>query len=220
MRTYTDFFGYEVLELIDKTLHAINIYVYKRKWLVAWHALDGLAKFKEMCDDWLNVDDGDHVRATEQFFGALVVSTLRGLEAAGLLNEEVIPELESSLIDMTEFAEHWWDTLDTCCHKGLSEVERRKRGDKIDEKREVEVGKDNDIRSTEGKETAWYGNADVQDANFQHRTFDLDRGLKEVLEHAHDNSSDSSYYNLIKLTEKEKKGYHINRRSRWMQVLG
>ncbi|EJC97877.1 uncharacterized protein FOMMEDRAFT_162216 [Fomitiporia mediterranea MF3/22] len=252
MYVYEDFFGYGVLELIDETLYTIHEYVSKKKWLVAWHALDALAKFKEMLTGWLCIDDGEHVRATEQAFGAFLIATLRELEAAGQLSEETIPGLEDSLKEMTEFAEAWWETLDTCYHKvlkgygkklfgertqaerehiydahrkayiefvkGLSEAERRKRDDDIDEKKcEEDEDEDEDDdeddeeegedRSVEGGQTVWYGNADAQDANFQDPTFRLKPAMKGLLTYKPKASSGPSYYDLTKWTEEEKMQY-------------
>ncbi|KAL5519916.1 hypothetical protein ACEPAG_1576 [Sanghuangporus baumii] len=133
---YNDYYGYAILDLVDKTLSSINSHVSKKQWIDAWRALDALSKFSDMCYSWLNVDDGDRVRATEGAYGAHLVTTIRGLEEAGQLNEENIPDLELSLMAMTHSAEALSDDLDTCYHIVLKGYGKKLFGARANEERE------------------------------------------------------------------------------------
>ncbi|KAL5482522.1 hypothetical protein ACEPAI_9116 [Sanghuangporus weigelae] len=133
---YNDYYGYAILDLVDKTLSSINTHVSKKQWLDAWRALDALSKFSDMCCSWLNVDDGDRVRATEGAHGALLITTIRGLEEAGQLNEETIPDLELSLMAMAHSAKTFSGDLDTCHHIVLKGYGKKLFGTRTDEERE------------------------------------------------------------------------------------
>ncbi|KAL5501708.1 hypothetical protein ACEPAH_8968 [Sanghuangporus vaninii] len=133
---YNDYYGYAILDLVDKSLSSINTHVTKKQWLDAWRALDALSKFSDMCYSWLNVDDGDRVRATEGAHGALLITTIRGLEEAGQLNEQTIPDLELSLMAMAHSAEALSGDLDTCYHIVLKGYGKKLFGTRTNEERE------------------------------------------------------------------------------------
>lgn len=155
--TIPDYFGYAVLDLVDSTLSTIHTHVIKKRWLDAWHALDALAKYNEMFGDWISassstsidivadsllinedVDDGDRVRITESAHGALIVTTIRALDAAGQLNRRDLPDLSYTLRDMAEWTGAWWDTLDTSYHTVLKAYGKKLFGGQTQEERERE----------------------------------------------------------------------------------
>ena len=82
------------------------------------------------------VDDGDRVRITEQTYGALLVTTIRGLCEAGQLNENTIPDLELSLMAMAHSAEALSDDFDTCYHVVLKGYGKRLFDTRTNEERE------------------------------------------------------------------------------------
>lgn len=98
MYIYNDFFGYAMLELVDELLQSAHKHVTKKEWIKAWAVIDAITHFTEMIDfAWAHVDDVERVIITEKAYGALAVATVRALEAASLLNEETIPNLEWTL---------------------------------------------------------------------------------------------------------------------------
>ncbi|KAI0650822.1 hypothetical protein C8Q79DRAFT_945241 [Trametes meyenii] len=97
MYIYNDFFGYAILDLVDSTLSSIHTLVVKKKYRDAWRALDCLGKFSNDFQDWKQVDDGERAEATVKAYGALLVTTIQGLEKDDVLNEVDIPNLEEAL---------------------------------------------------------------------------------------------------------------------------
>ncbi|KLO16786.1 hypothetical protein SCHPADRAFT_901278 [Schizopora paradoxa] len=97
MYIYNDFFGYALLDLVDKTLSTIHTTVQKKKWVESWQGLVALSEFFERCGEWTQVDDGERVEVTDNCYGAMLVTTIKGLDAQGNLNEETFQDLETSL---------------------------------------------------------------------------------------------------------------------------
>ncbi|KAL5482520.1 hypothetical protein ACEPAI_9114 [Sanghuangporus weigelae] len=140
---YNDYFGDAVLDLVDSTLSTVYTHVTKKRWQDAWHTLDALAKFNQICGAWINVDDGERVAITETAHGALIVTTIRALDAAGQLNKSFFPDLAYTLRDMAQWTLTWWDTLDTYYHRVLKGYGKKLLGGRTDEeyKREASAVK-------------------------------------------------------------------------------
>ncbi|TFY70326.1 hypothetical protein EVG20_g2688 [Dentipellis fragilis] len=104
---YNDFFGYAILDLVDRTLSSIHTLVVKKKWLDAFYAIVALTYFMDMNTEWLQIDNGERVDLTNQAYSALVVKTLHSLAAADppLLNEATLPDLEGALKAIAQWAE-------------------------------------------------------------------------------------------------------------------
>ncbi|TFY75958.1 hypothetical protein EWM64_g8054 [Hericium alpestre] len=103
---YNDFYGYAILDLVDRELSSIHGFVVKKKWLDAWYGLTALTHLMHTRSDWTMVDDGDRVDITNKAYSALLVKTLRSLDDASQLSEETLPDLENTLTLMTGWAEH------------------------------------------------------------------------------------------------------------------
>ncbi|KAH8114402.1 hypothetical protein DFH11DRAFT_1841190 [Phellopilus nigrolimitatus] len=217
---YNDFYGYAILDLVDETLSSIHTFVVKKKWLEAWHALTALTEFMQMCPEWLNVDDGERVEATDKVYGALLITTIRALASASpsLLNEATLPDLETCLTRMAR----WGDDMDSdlsCRYskvlkgygrllfgmrtleereqmkaarkgayeafvRGLSEAERKRRGDRtpgVTERDDMDDDdEDDEDEEDEGDDSGvWYGKAVVEDLEYNHGSFKLTPAWKE-----------------------------------------
>jgi hypothetical protein len=173
-----------------------------------------------ICAFSTGVDDGERVIATERALGALVVATVRGLDGAepSLLNEDTIPTLERTLMDLAAWADAQEDTCDVRYGKvvkgygkklfgdrtqeereqmrqakleayqqfvrGLSDEEKKERGDRIPGEDGSEEEDDRDDEEEEEKGKPWFGNAKAADADFKHKSFTLTPRWKEYKEFA------------------------------------
>ncbi|KAL5519913.1 hypothetical protein ACEPAG_1573 [Sanghuangporus baumii] len=125
MYIYNDYLSYAILDLVDNILSTIHTHVVKKRWLDAWHVLDALAKFNVEFGDWINIDDGERARITEWAHGALIVATIRALDAAGQSNQQSIPDIAYILRDMTSWTDVAWRMLGTCYHRVLKAHDKK-----------------------------------------------------------------------------------------------
>ncbi|KAG6880169.1 hypothetical protein C0992_004621 [Termitomyces sp. T32_za158] len=105
MYIYNDFYAYACLDLVDKTMISANSKITSKKYEDAYHLLEALALFNLDEMAWPMCDDGERVKKTDKAYGALVVATLRGLEAQGKLDVKSLPNLESFLKNTVEWAD-------------------------------------------------------------------------------------------------------------------
>lgn len=47
----SDFYGYAVLDLVDRALSSIHTFVTKKKWMMAWHNITALSIFLDFGGD-------------------------------------------------------------------------------------------------------------------------------------------------------------------------
>lgn len=167
---------------------------------------------------FIEVDDGDRVIATENVFGALLVTTIRALESAEppIFNEDAIPNLESALMSIAGWGEGSCNMEYTkvirgygkklfgartpeertalretrkesyeAFVKGMSERERKKRGDKVPGGSDDDEGgedEDDDGEENDEDQEPWFGNAKAKDAGINNASFRMTAAWKSYKE--------------------------------------
>ncbi|TDL16231.1 hypothetical protein BD410DRAFT_643922 [Rickenella mellea] len=102
---YNDFSAYAILDLVDCMLSKIHSKVAKKSWMEAWVLLEALTLFMHRESDWPMCDDGKRVIITDLAFGALLVTTMRALQASSTFNEDNIVNLEYTLREAASWGE-------------------------------------------------------------------------------------------------------------------
>lgn len=152
------------------------------------------------------MDDGERIVVTEKAYGAVVVATARGLESAGLLNEEAVPNLERTI----EHIAVWGETDNPAYSKvlkgygkklfgtrtaeerkhlrlarnvayrdfarSISEDERNRRGDSLPE------GDEKEDKGVAEVDKPWFGKAKAKDADLKDNSLRLPSVWKEYTE--------------------------------------
>ncbi|KAH0587820.1 hypothetical protein H2248_006579 [Termitomyces sp. 'cryptogamus'] len=101
---YSGFYPYACLNLVDRTIATAHSKIAQKSYEDAYHLFEGLALFNLDDMAWPMCDDAERVKKTDKVYGALVVAALRGLEGQGKLNLQDLPNLNTFLKNMAEWA--------------------------------------------------------------------------------------------------------------------
>ncbi|KIK67821.1 hypothetical protein GYMLUDRAFT_54564 [Collybiopsis luxurians FD-317 M1] len=177
MYIYNDFYGYAVLDLVDRTLSKLHGKVVKKEWKEAVHIAEALTQYISLEDSFTDVDDGDRVRATNTAYGALLIKTLREFKSQGHLNAAHYPSLESFLkaaADLNDFM----DGQGCDSSYGITEDQKQLEKAMVEEwMKKLDIKEeDEDEDEANGQ---WFSKADLDDENLKDPDFTLSRTWKD-----------------------------------------